>query len=99
MADFEEIETQAKDHSQQVDEGIQKLDELADEHAGGQEKGLIDGAASAAEREISGQPQAASQDQPPAASQDQAQAASQDQPQAASQDQPQAGAQPQPPNQ
>lgn len=71
MADSEEIETQAKDHSQQVDEGIQKLDQLADEHAGGEEKGLIDGAASAAEREIGGQPQPGSQDQPQAGAQPQ----------------------------
>lgn len=64
MAEFEEVEQQAKDHSQQVDEGIEKLDKVADEHAGGQDKGLIDGAASAAEKEIGGQPNTDTPGQP-----------------------------------
>ena len=55
MPDFGELEQEVKDHSQQVDEGIQKADQEADRRAGGQDKGLIDEAAAGAEREVGGQ--------------------------------------------
>ena len=54
MSEFENIEQEAKDHSQQVDAGIQKADQEADQESGGRDKNLIDKGASEAEREVGG---------------------------------------------
>ena len=56
MPDFGKLEQDAKDHSQQIDEGLQAADKEADKEAGGADKGLIDKAAAGAENEVGGQP-------------------------------------------
>jgi hypothetical protein len=52
MPDFEEIEKDAKDHSKQVDEGIDKVAHEADEKADGKDHGVIDKAAADLEKEL-----------------------------------------------
>jgi hypothetical protein len=55
MPDFGDIEKEAQDRTQEVDEGIEKTDQLADKETGGRDKGLIDKGASEAEKELGGQ--------------------------------------------
>lgn len=62
MPDFQEIEDEAKSHSKQVDEGIDKVDQEADKETGGKDCGLIDIGAQEAERELGGAPDGASPD-------------------------------------
>ena len=52
MPDFEEIEQEAKDHSKQVDEAIDKVEHEADERADGKDHGLIDKGAAELEKEL-----------------------------------------------
>jgi hypothetical protein len=52
MPDFDDIEQEAKDHSQQVDEGIDKAEHEADDKTGGKDRGLIDKAGGEAEKEL-----------------------------------------------
>jgi hypothetical protein len=52
MPDLGDIEKEAESHSQEVDEGINKLDQEADKEAGGRDKGMIDKAAQEAEKDI-----------------------------------------------
>jgi hypothetical protein len=56
MPDFGDLEQMAKDHSEQVDEGIEKAKDVADQHAGGRDHGMIDKGAAAAENALGGQP-------------------------------------------
>jgi hypothetical protein len=54
MPNFEDLEDEAKNHSKQVDEGIDKVEKKADEEAGGKDHGLIDEAAQEGEKELGG---------------------------------------------
>ena len=62
MPDFQDIENEPKNHSKQVDEGIEKLDQEADKEAGGKDLGLIDKGAQEAEKALGGAPDGASPD-------------------------------------
>jgi hypothetical protein len=50
MPDFEQIEKEAKDHSKQIDEVIDKAEHEADEKADGRDHGLIDKGAAELEK-------------------------------------------------
>jgi hypothetical protein len=56
MPDFGDLEQMAKDHSQQVDEGIEKAKDAADKVADGRDHGMIDKGADAAEKALGGRP-------------------------------------------
>jgi hypothetical protein len=55
MPDFGDLEEVAKSHSHQVDEGLEKAKTEADSLADGRDRGIIDKAAQAAEKQVDGQ--------------------------------------------
>ena len=64
-ARLQDIENEAKSHSKQVDEGIEKLDQEADREAGGKDHGFIDKGDREAEEALGGAPDGASPDSTP----------------------------------
>ena len=52
MPDVDDIEKQAKEHSEQVDAGVDKVEHEADETADGRDHGLIDKAGAELEKDI-----------------------------------------------
>jgi hypothetical protein len=62
MPDFQEIENEAKGHSKQVDEGVDKLDQEADKESDGKDRGLIDKGAQEVEKELGSGPDDAKPD-------------------------------------
>lgn len=52
MPDFEEIEQEAKDHSKQIEEGIDEVEHAADEKVDGKDHGLINKGAAELEKEL-----------------------------------------------
>ena len=56
MPDFDDLEQAAKDHSEQVDQGLEKAKTEGDSFAGGRDRGMIDKAAEEAEKQVGGQP-------------------------------------------
>lgn len=61
MPDFDDIKQEAESHSKDVDEGIDKVEQIADKEAGGKDKGLIDKAGAAADKAIGDQQSGSSQ--------------------------------------
>jgi MT0933-like antitoxin protein len=52
MPDFDDIEQEAKEHSEQVDAGVDKAEHEADESVGGKDSGLIDKGGAELEKDI-----------------------------------------------
>ncbi len=71
MPDLGDIEQEARSHSTEVDEGIDKAEQLADKEAGGRDRGLVDKSAGEAEKAVGGdqqQPQQSQQQSQPGSS-------------------------------
>jgi hypothetical protein len=52
MPDFGDLEKEAESHSQQVDEGIGKVEQEGDKEADGRDHGMIDKGGAELEKEI-----------------------------------------------
>jgi hypothetical protein len=65
MPDFEDLKREAESHSEQVDEGLNKVAAEGDKVADGRDHGLIDKAAGEAEQQLGGQQQGGAGAAPP----------------------------------